>query len=87
MKLPKEESAASAREGKRRLENPLKEAQKAKNVAVEAEQLRKIQRTVDRNSESLIAMAERRSVAGVEGLAVGASRKSTRRKSQPLTVR
>ena len=31
-------------------------------------------------------MAERRSVTGVEGLAPKASRKSTRRKSHPLTV-
>ncbi len=80
MKLPKEKSAAAARHAKRRLENPLKEAQKAGKVAVEAERLRKIQRTVDRNSERLRAMAERRSAAGAdEGLAAEASRNSTRR--------
>ena len=49
MKLPKEKSAASAREAKRRLENPLtNKAQKAKNAAVEAERLCKIQRTAHR---------------------------------------
>ena len=40
----------------------------------------------DTNSERLRAMAERRSAAGVEGLAVEASRKSSRRKSHPLTI-
>ena len=42
MKLPKEKSADAARHAKRRLENPLIEAQKAENVTVEAERLRKI---------------------------------------------
>jgi len=86
MKLPKDKSAAAAREAKRRLENPVIEAQKAEKSAVEAERLRKIQRTADSNSERLRAMAARRSAAGVEGLAVKASRVSTRRKSQPLTA-
>jgi hypothetical protein len=45
MKLPKEKSAASAREAKRRLENPLTKAQKAEKAADDAERLRKIQRT------------------------------------------
>ena len=47
MKLPKEKSAVAAREAKRRLEKPLTKAQKA---AVDAERIRKIQRTADRNS-------------------------------------
>ena len=42
MKLPKEKSAAAARETKHRLENPLTQAQKASD---DAERLRKIQRT------------------------------------------
>ena len=86
MKLPKERSAAAAREAKHRAENPLTEAQKAEKTEVDAERLRKIQRTADRNSERLRAMAERPSVAGAEGLAANASRNSTRRKLHPLTV-
>ena len=86
MKLPNEKSAAAARHAKRRLENPLTEAQKAEKAEVDAERLRKIQRKADRNSERLRVMAERRSVAGAEGLADEAFRKSTRRKSHPLTV-
>ena len=86
MKLPKEKSAAAAREAKRRLENPLTEAQKAEKATVDAERLRKIQRTADRNSERLRVMAERRSAAGAEGLATEASRLLTRRKLHPLTV-
>jgi hypothetical protein len=85
MKLPNEKTAAAARDAKRRLENPLIEAQIAEKAAVNAERLRKIQRTADRNSERLRAMAERRSDAGDEGLAAEATRKSTRRKSHPLT--
>ena len=86
MKLPKEKSSAAARDAKCRLENPLTEAQKAEKAAVEAERLRKIQRTTDRNSEILRAMIERRSVARAEGLSAEASRNSTRRKLHPLTV-
>jgi hypothetical protein len=86
MKLPKEKSAAAALHAKRRLENTLTKAQKAEKAAVEAERLRKIQRTADRNSERLRAKAERRSVARVEGLATEASRLSTRCKLHPLTV-
>ena len=63
MKLPKEKSTVAAREAKRRLENPLTEAQKVEKATVEVERLRKIQRTADRNSERLRAMAERRSGA------------------------
>ena len=63
MKLPKEKSAAAARHAKRRLENPLIEAQKAEKDEVDAERLRKIQRKADRNSDRLRAMAERRSDA------------------------
>jgi hypothetical protein len=81
MKLPNEKTAAAARDAKRRLENPLTEAQKAEKAAVEAERLRKIQRTEDINSERLRAKAERRSAARAEGLAAEATRKSTRRKS------
>ena len=79
-------TAAASREAKRRLENPLTEGQKVEKAAVEADRLRKIRRTADRNIERLRAMAERRSVAGAEGLAAEASRKSTRRKSHPLTI-
>jgi hypothetical protein len=86
MKLPKERSAATARDAKRRLENPLTEAQKDEKAEVDAERLRKIQRTADKNSERLRAMAERRSAPGAEGLAAKASRKSTHRNSHPLTV-
>ena len=86
MKLPKEKSAATACEEIRRLENPLKEAQKFEKAAAEAHRLRKIQRTTDRNSERLRAMAERRSAAGFQEFVAEASRKSTRRKSNPLTV-
>ncbi len=50
MKLPIEKFVAAARDAKRRLENPLTEAQKAKKAAVDAERLRKIQRSADRNS-------------------------------------
>jgi hypothetical protein len=64
----------------------LTEAQKVEKATVEAERLRKIQRTADRNSERLRGIAERRSVAGAEGLAAKASRKSNRRKLHPLTV-
>jgi len=59
MKLPKEKSAVAARHAKRRLESPLTKAQKAEKVAAEVERLRKIQRTADKNSERLRAMAER----------------------------
>jgi hypothetical protein len=86
MRLQKEKSAATASHAKRQLENPLTEAQKEEKAAVEAERLRKIQRTADRNSERLRAMTERRSAAGAEGLAAEATRKSTRRKSHPLIV-
>ncbi len=86
MKLPKEKCDVAAREAKRRLENPLTKAQKSEKALAKAERLRKIQRTTYRNSERLGVMAERRSVAGAEGLAAKASRKSTRRKLLPLTV-
>ena len=86
MNLPKEKSADAARLAKRRLENLLTEAQKVEKAAVNAERIHEIQRTVDRNSERLRVMAERRSVAGAEGLAAKASRNSTRRKLHPLTV-
>ena len=85
MKVPKEKTAAAARKTKRRLENPLTDAQKVEKAAAEAERLRKIQQTADENSERLRAKAERRSAAGAEGLASEATRKSTRRKSNPLT--
>jgi len=75
-----------ARHAKRRLENPLTKAQKSGKAVAKADRLRKVQRTADRNSETLIAMPERRSVAGAEGLAAEAFRKSTRRKSHPLIV-
>ena len=55
-------------------------------ATVEAERLRKIQRAADRNNERLRVMAERRSVAGAEGLSAEASRLSTRRKPHPLTA-
>ena len=68
MKLPKEKSAAAAREAKRRLDNPLKQTQQSEKAAVDAERLHKIQRTANINSERLRVMAERRSAAGAEGL-------------------
>ncbi len=40
MNLPKEKSAAAARDAKRRLQNPLTKAQKAEKAMVEAERLR-----------------------------------------------
>jgi len=65
----------------------LNEAQKAEKVAAnEANRQRKIWRTADRNSGRARAEAERRSRAGFERLAVEASRKSTRRKTQQLTA-
>ncbi len=39
MKLPNEKTAAAARLAKRRLENPLTEAQKAAKAAITAERL------------------------------------------------
>ena len=86
MELPNEKTAAAARLSKRRLENPLTEAQKAEKAAVEAERIHKIQRTAERNSERLRVMGERRSAAGDVGLVAEASRNSTRRKLHPLTV-
>ena len=58
MKLPKEKFAASARDAKRQLENPMKEAQKIEKAAVDADRLQKIQRTAYRNRERLRSMAE-----------------------------
>ena len=87
MKLPNEKVAVAAREAKRRLENPLTKAEKDGKATVEAERLRKIPRTADKNSERLRAKAERRSVAGAEVLAAEALRKSARRKSHPLTIK
>ena len=40
MKLLKEKSAASAREAKRRLDNPVTEAKKVEKAAAEAERMR-----------------------------------------------
>ncbi len=56
-----------AREAKRRLENPLKEAQKAENVVAEVERQRKILWTADQKCERLRAMAERKRAKGVTG--------------------
>ena len=56
----------------------------AQKVA-EAESQRKSQRTTDEKCDRLRAMAERRNVAGVEGLSTEASRLLSRRKSHPLT--
>jgi hypothetical protein len=64
----------------------LTEAQKAEKYADGAEQLRKIQRTADRNTERLRAKAERRSAAGSKGLAAEAARKPTCRKTHPQTI-
>ena len=86
MKLPKEKYAVAARGARRRSEFPVTKAQKDRKVAADAERLRKIQRTTDRNSERLRAKAERWSAAGAEGLAANASRNSTRRKLHPLTI-
>ena len=59
MKLPKQKSAVVVDKAKRRLQIPLTEAKKTEKATVEAERLRKIRRTADRNSERLRAMAER----------------------------
>ena len=48
--------------------------------------MRKIRRAANSNSEKARVEAERRSAAGVEGLAAEAFRKSTRRKSHLLAV-
>ena len=45
MKLPKQKSAVVVDKAKRRLENPLTNAQKAGKVTGDAVRLRKIQRT------------------------------------------
>ena len=63
MKASKEKTAVAARDAKRRLGNPLIEAQKA----TEAERQRKIQRTADEKCERLRVMAERRCAARVKG--------------------
>ena len=73
MKASKEKIAATARKAKRRLENLMTEAQKAEKVVAEVESQRKIQRMVDEKCERLRAMAERRCVAGSEGLAAEAT--------------
>ena len=59
MKASKENTVAAARKAKRRLENPLTEAQKVEKVDAEAERQRKILRTADEKCERLRAMAER----------------------------
>jgi len=87
MKLQKEKSAAATNKAKRRLSNPLNEAQKAEKAAAdEAKGLRKIQRTVDKSNERARAEVERRRATGAEGLTAEASRNSTRRKLHPLPV-
>jgi len=53
-------------------------------VVAEAEMQRKIRRTADEKCENARVAAERRCVAGVEGLAVEATRKSSPRKRHPL---
>jgi hypothetical protein len=60
MKASKEKTAVAGRDAKRRLENPLTEAQKVEKVAAEIERQRKIQRTADEKCERLRVMAERR---------------------------
>ncbi len=86
MKASKGKSAAVAREVKRRFENILTEEQKVEKVAAKTERYGKIQRTADEKSDKLRGMAERRSTAGIKGLAVEATRISNRRKSQPKTI-
>ena len=86
MKLSKQKCVVAAREAKRRLENPLTEAEEVEKTSDDAERLRKIQRTADRNSERLRVMAERRNAAGAEGLAAEASRKSACRKTHLVTT-
>ncbi len=62
------------------------EAEKPEKVVVaEAKRQRKIQRTGDEKNKRARVEAERRCDAGVEGLAVEATRKSSRRKCHPLT--
>ena len=57
MKVQKMKTAVAVRKTKRRLENPLTEAQKSEKVAAEAERLRKNQRTANENSERLRAIS------------------------------
>ncbi len=73
MKASKKKTAAAARHAKRRLENPLTEAEKAEKMVAEAERQRRIQRTADEKCEKLRAMAKKRCAAGVEGLATEAT--------------
>jgi len=86
MKALKEKTADAARHAKRRLENPLTEAQKAGNVVAEAERQRTIRWPADEKCERLRAKAERRSITGVEELVAEAKQKSLRRKSPPQTT-
>ena len=80
MKASKEYHAVAARDSKIRLDKPFAEIQKTEKVSAEAIRQRKSQRTADEKCERLRAMAKRRRVAGMEGLAAEATRKSSRRK-------
>jgi hypothetical protein len=75
MKAQKEKAAAAARDAKRRLDNPLTEAEKAKKSAAEVEWQRLIQRTADEKSERAKVEKKRRSAARVGGLEAEATRK------------
>jgi len=83
MKASKEKTITASRTTKRRLENPLTEAQKVKKVAAESERRRKIWRMADKKCDRLRAKAKRRCAAWVERLAAEVMRKSSRRKRHP----
>ena len=85
MKASKETTAVATRKAKRRLENPLTEAQKAEKNVAEVERYRKVLRTADAKCEWARVEAERRCAAGVEWLVVEAMRKLSRRKWHALT--
>jgi hypothetical protein len=87
MQTSKQKSAAAERDAKHRLENPLTEAKNDEKIVVEAERQQKIRQTAEEKCERLRAKAERRCVAGLKGLAVEATRKSSRHKCQATAGR
>ena len=61
MKATKEKTAVAAREAKRRLENPVTDAQKSEKFVVEVERQQKIQRTAIKKFVKTRVEAKRRS--------------------------
>ena len=62
MKASKGKIAVAERKAKRRLENPLTEAQKSEKIAAEVERQRKIQRTAVEKYEKARVEAKKRNV-------------------------